>query len=71
MMKGHPLRSGGNAVKRAAACAQNVVIEFDPRPYRSVEEALGALKAGEVDCLFPLHMSAYDSEEWGVYVTGG
>ena len=53
----------------AAACAQNAVIEFDTRPYRSVEEALGALKAGEVDCVFPLHMSAYDSEEWGVYVT--
>lgn len=51
---------------RASNCMKNADIEFDPVPYESVEKALEAMKAGEVDCVFPVNFSTYDGEMMGI-----
>lgn len=53
----------------ASGCAKNAEISFSPVAYSTVEAALDALKAGEVDCVFPVDLSCYDGEKAGVSVT--
>lgn len=53
----------------ASNCNKNATIDFETAPYQTTEEAIDALLAGETDCVFPINMSAYDSEQRGLLVT--
>ena len=44
-------------------------VRFEGVPYSTTEEALSAMKAGEIDCIFPLYLSSYDSNERGIRLT--
>ncbi len=48
---------------------RNAKLNFEPRPYDSVQEALDALDRGEIDCAFPINMTVYDGEKRGLLVT--
>ena len=49
--------------------AKNAQLNFETHAYRTTEEALAALARGEIDCVFPVNLSAYDGEKRGVIVT--
>ena len=53
----------------AETCEKNAKLVFETRAFDTTESALQALKNGEIDCLFPICMSAYDGELLGVIVT--
>ena len=53
----------------AKTCEKNAQLDFETRAFGTTEEALQALSAGEIDCVFPLGMSAYDGEKRGVIIT--
>ncbi len=53
----------------AETCEKNARLDFETIPYPTAEEALEALKNGEIDCAFPVNISAYDSEQRGIIVT--
>ena len=44
-------------------------VKFEAIPYASTEEALNAMKAGEVDCVFPVYLNSYDASQMGVRLT--
>ncbi|MBR4581483.1 MAG: hypothetical protein IKO32_09635 [Lachnospiraceae bacterium] len=44
-------------------------LTFQPIPYNSTQEAINALSAGEVDCIFPVYFSTYDADERGIRLT--
>ena len=44
-------------------------IVFETVPYATTEEAMKAMVVGEVDCVFPVYLSSYDSEQIGVRLT--
>ena len=44
-------------------------LHFDVVPYESTEDALSALEAGEVDCVFPVYLSTYDADQRGLRLT--
>ena len=37
-------------------------VQFEAIPYDSTDAALVALKAGEIDCVFPIYLSSYDAD---------
>ena len=47
----------------------NADLAFEAVAYPTAEEALEALKKGEVDCVFPSNLNAYDSEEQNLLTT--
>lgn len=47
----------------------NADIKFETIPYNSTEEGLEALKAGEVDCIFPVYLSTYDAVDRNIRLT--
>ena len=53
----------------ASTALKNARLDFEAIAYPTVAEAIEALKAGEVDCVFPANLTAYDSEELGVVMT--
>ena len=53
----------------ASANRKNANIFFDPVAFSSINEALAALRRGEVDCVFPVNHSDYNAERTGVMVT--
>ena len=53
----------------AANSLRSTDIQFETVPYPSTEAAMKAMKAGEVDCVFPVYLSSYDSEEQNVRLT--
>ncbi len=53
----------------AETCQKNAKLSFEARAYTTVDEALQALSRGETDCVFPLSLSAYDSEQLGIITT--
>ena len=48
---------------------RNSNVTFKAMPFTTVDEALRALKAGEVDCVFPVDLSSYDASEMGIRLT--
>ncbi len=44
-------------------------LEFKPVPYDTLEDALKALEAGEVDCVFPVYVSTFDADRRGMRLT--
>lgn len=61
------------ALKDYLAHAENNLrssdIQFEVVPYASSQEAIEAMKAGEIDCVFPAYLSSYDSDEIGIRLT--
>ena len=44
-------------------------LEFETFPYATLDDALKALEAGEVDCVFPVYLSTYDADRRGLRIT--
>ena len=44
-------------------------LQFETRPYPSTEDALKAMEAGEIDCVFPVNLSSHDAAGHGVRLT--
>ena len=53
----------------ARTAEKNARLSFESRPFDSMDAALQALADGEIDCVFPVSLSAYDGEQLGVIVT--
>ncbi len=53
----------------AKDCQKNARLNFETRAFTSIDDALQALKKGEIDCVFPLSLSSYDGEQLGVITT--
>ena len=53
----------------AETCEKNAKLSFETRPFGTVEAGLQALADGEIDCLFPVCLSAYDGEKLGAIIT--
>ena len=47
----------------------NTDVQFETVPYPSVDAALKAMQAGEINCVFPVYLSSYDSDELGIRLT--
>ncbi len=48
---------------------KNAKLNFETYPFTTTQEALNALKKGEIDCIFPINFSAYDGEQLGIIIT--
>ncbi len=48
---------------------RNATLRFETRAFPTMEDALQALVSREIDCVFPLSISAYDGEQRGVIST--
>ena len=48
---------------------KNAKLDFQTRPFTTTKDALEALQNNEVDCVFPISLSAYDGEQMGVILT--
>ena len=55
-------------LQKASDCFANAHIEFETKPFETIEKALQALKNGEIDCVFPVNISAYDGEQKKVII---
>ena len=53
----------------ASNCISNAHIDFEAKGYSTVAAELEALKNGEIDCVFPANLSAYDGETDGILMT--
>ncbi|MDO4806477.1 MAG: transporter substrate-binding domain-containing protein, partial [Coriobacteriales bacterium] len=53
----------------ASNCLENAQLDFEPVCYPTSAAAMEALQNGEVDCVFPTNLTAYDGEMRGVFVT--
>ncbi len=53
----------------AQTCMENAKLSFDPKAYPTAEDALEALKRGEVDCVFPASLGGFDGEKQGIVTT--
>ena len=53
----------------AADCISNTHLEFTAVAYQTVNDALDALSRGEVDCVFPANLGAYDGESMNILMT--
>lgn len=47
----------------------NADLEFETIAYPTAEVAMAALKNGEIDCMFPANLTAYDAEQMGVVMS--
>ena len=56
-------------LKKASVCMKNATIEFDAVPFSTTDEAITALKNGEIDCVFPVNLTLYDGEDLGLLTT--
>ena len=53
----------------AETCEKNARLSFETRPFETTEGAMEALSRGEIDCVFPVNLSAYDAEIIGAIIT--
>ena len=53
----------------ASECIPGTQIEFETTAYPTAEAAMNALKTGEIDCVFPANLSAYDAELYDTVMT--
>ena len=53
----------------AADCIANTHLDFEAIAFPTASAAVEALKKGELDCVFPANLSAYDAENLGVVMT--
>ena len=52
-----------------STCLANAGLEFETRPFKTVNDAIKALKKGEIDCVFPANLSGYDGEQLGIVMS--
>ncbi len=50
----------------ASNCLKNASIQFETVPYSTTDAALLAMKAGKIDCVFPVNLGTYDGELSGI-----
>ena len=53
----------------AETCEKNARLRFETYAFDTYEAGMKALGNGEIDCLFPVSLSAYDGEQMGVIIT--
>ncbi|MBQ6503692.1 MAG: EAL domain-containing protein [Flexilinea sp.] len=53
----------------AETAEKNAKMSFEAKAFYNTEDALQALANGEIDCMFPVNLSAYDGEKLGVIIT--
>ena len=53
----------------ASGTLANASPEFEAVVFPTASEAMAALKNGEIDCMFPANLTAYDGEEAGVVMS--
>lgn len=53
----------------ASGALANASPEFEAIVYPTASDAMTALKNGEIDCMFPANLTAYDGEEAGVVMS--
>ena len=58
-----------NYLKYASDALANAELEFEPVAYATAADAMDALLAGEIDCVFPANLTDYDCEKMGVVMT--
>ena len=56
-------------LEAASNSLENAELSFEPVCFPTSEDAMEALQRGEVDCVFPTNLTAYDGEMRGVYIT--
>ena len=56
-------------LKVASDCIENGKLEFEPVAFATSQEALEALKAGEIDCMFPINLTDYYGETKGFSIS--
>ena len=56
-------------LEAAADCVMNAHIRFEATPYPTAQDAMDAMKRGEVDCMFPANLSVGDGEDLGIFMT--
>ncbi len=56
-------------LEAASKCYKNMDIEFEAAAYPTAAAAIEAMKNGEVDCVFPVNLTAFDSEEQQLLTT--
>ena len=54
---------------RAENNLDNSDITFETIPFDSTKEAIDALEAGEVDCIFPIYLMTYDADQMDLRLT--
>lgn len=52
-----------------ASVFSNGTLRFETVPFRTTADALEALEAGTIDCVFPICLSKYDAEQSGLFTT--
>lgn len=58
-----------NYLELAANCTKNAVIKFNTKSYSTLQDAFQALKNNEIDCVFPVNLSACDTESAEIMAT--
>ena len=53
----------------ASDVLENAKLEFEAVAYPTAADAISALQSGEVDCVFPANMEAYDAEMMNIVMT--
>ena len=53
----------------ASDCLENAHLDFQPVAFPTAAAAMEAMKAGEVDCVFPANLTDYDGEVEGFFIT--
>ncbi len=53
----------------ASTAFENAQIQFEAVPFTTVNDALEALRRGEIDCMFPANLTEYDAEQLGLVIT--
>ena len=56
-------------LKAASKCLENAEPQFEAVCFPTAEEALKALEAGKIDCMFPANMTDYYGEESGFFMS--
>ena len=56
-------------LEQASECVEGLHINYEAVAYPTTEDALAALSRGELDAVFPVSMSSYDSELRNIFIT--
>ncbi len=59
----------GDFLDRASNCLANAHLDFSAAAYPTAADALAALDRGEIDCVFPVNLKAYDGEKVNAVIT--
>ena len=59
----------GDFLDQASNCLANAHLDFSAAAYPTAADALAALDRGEIDCVFPVNLKAYDGEKVNAVIT--